>query len=68
MAQNLKQQAAAELTIGIGHLQAALHLWSPSTGLSPAEARASSEVQAWERLDDMVNAIAKFACGEGPGA
>lgn len=68
MASNMKQQAAAELAIAIGHLNAALHLWSPGTGLTPTEARNFDEVRKWERLGDLVDEIEYFAKNEGPGA
>lgn len=65
---NYKQAAAAQLSIAIGHLDAALHLWSPGTGLSPAEHRADSEVQAWERLHALALQVKMLAKDEGPGA
>lgn len=65
---NYKQAAAAELAIAIGHLDAALHLWSPGTGLTPAEHRADSEVQSWNKLHDLVDQVKQLASGEGPGA
>lgn len=68
MAENLKQQAAAQLSIGIGHLVAALHLWSPGTGLSPAEERESSECKAWRAFNALVKDVQTFAAEEGPGA
>lgn len=68
MAQNLKQQAAAELSIAIGHLTAALHLWSPGTGLSPAEERDDPECQAWRSFNALVKDVQTFAAEEGPGA
>lgn len=68
MAENMKQQAAAELSIGLGHLRAALHLWSPGTGLSPAEERANSEVLAWKNFKALIMDVETFAAEEGPGA
>jgi hypothetical protein len=68
MAENMKQQAAAQLAIAIGHLNACLHLWSPSTGRSPAEERASEEVKSWHLLHELANRIEVFAEQEGPGA
>jgi hypothetical protein len=65
---NYRQAAAAQLSIAIGHLDAALHLWSPGSGLTPAEHRADSEVQAWERLHTLVGQVKELAHGEGPGA
>jgi hypothetical protein len=65
---NYKQAAAAELAIAIGHLEAALHLWSPGSGLSPAEHRADGQVQSWHKLKDLVNQVKELAHGEGPGA
>lgn len=65
---NYKQQAAAELAIGIGHLDAAIHLWSPGTGLSPAEEAENEEVAAWRHLNNLVTQIKQFADDEGPGA
>jgi hypothetical protein len=68
MAENMKQQAAAELSIAIGHLNAALHLWSPGRGLTPAEEKANSEVLAWRKLLDLVSDVEYFHKNEGPGA
>lgn len=65
---NYKQAADAELEIGLGHLRAALSLWSPGSGLSPTEEQADSEVAAWHRLKLLVQAIELFAREEGPGA
>lgn len=70
MVDNLKQQAAAELSIGLGHLQAALHLWSPISGrgLTPAQEREDSEVAAWNKLKGLVEELDWFHHQEGPGA
>ena len=68
MAENMKQQAAAELAIGLGHLGAALHLWSPGRGLSPAEERECDEVKSWHKLHELFDKLSDFAKEEGPGA
>lgn len=65
---NYVQQAAAELSVGIGHIEACLHLWSPATGLTPAEEKTSEEVMRWERLHVMFDELKKFHADEGPGA
>lgn len=68
MAENMKQHAAAELEVGLGHLRAALNLWSPGTGLSPNEEHNSDEVQSWRRFNHLIAELTTFAREEGPGA
>lgn len=51
---NYKQHAAAELEIGLGHLRAALNMWSPGRGLTPREEKENSEVQAWHRFKNLI--------------
>jgi len=65
---NYKQMAAAELCKAVAHVDACLHLWSPSIGLSPNEARENPEVLAWERLNSLADQLRGFADDEGPGA
>lgn len=65
---NYTQAAAAELEIGLGHLRASLNFWSPSIGLSPAEAAADSQVGAWHRFSELLDQLTTFAKEEGPGA
>lgn len=65
---NHKQAASAQIAIAIGHLKAAMHLWSPGTGLSPNEERSSGEVARWHKLHSLIEQLEVFDHNEGPGA
>jgi hypothetical protein len=63
---NYRQQAAAEIEIGLGHLRAALNLWSPSLGLSPKEEKEDDACKAWQRFRQLVEALDQFNRDTGP--